>query len=733
MVAIVAGAAASPFPAAAADAEVDLATITRRVKAWRSSFVNLRMVWEIRSLSTTTEKPLPAWSVSGVPKDAPVFTRQEWIWADHGLDLFQSEAFYFKGGGARGVDVFNGPENTVFRASYKRAPNGKETLNELLIRGVRTGKPTSFFDRVPMHRLYWPGTADWLPEMLSKWKWSLEGFDRIAGERCARISAANPDFTDVRWVEILWLDLKHDCLVRRCLEPPIPDRPNRRRGSDFIVDEFQRLPNGIWFPKRGRMQLFTKPYENQLWVVTKVSVNGSIDLKRFEVPKPAIGTVVDDKGRVYTYGGSNARRRKPGETGSATTPGSAHDPSRNATPPTSGWLWWLGGLLLASALFLAAGFWFRHRSQEGRRTWLLVVAFLAGAAGSPSVAAAADAKVDLATISRRVKAWRSSFVNLRVVWELRILPTETKQSLPKWTPPADWKNARLFSRMEWIWADHGLDLLQVRTFDREGGGGRTVEVFNGPKSVVFRGFYKHPRGGPEEFADLIIRNVATGKPISAKGRVPLRGVYWPGLASWLPDVLSKCKWTLEGTEDIGGDTCARIVGAHPECLGYSTVPVLWIDLKHDCLVRRFLERRSDADRSTWTDSIVDEFQRLPNGIWFPKRGRMQLQAHRENQLWEVTEIALNRSLDQSRFSPPAPAKGTIVDDGTRVYRHGVSVASPQKAGSATKIGETGPSNSPARSAAPPTSTWLWWSAGLAVGSLLFLSCGIWFWHKRSEE
>lgn len=344
-----------PVSVPAQDADkIDLAEITRRLKEWRSSFVNLHAVWEVRSLPTTTEQPLTEWDPPDDPAAGKLFLRKEWVWADHGLDYYASL-------GKKdpwSVEVFNGPKGVVFRANYKQMPEGSPVLGQLILRGVNSGKPKSSLGRVPLDGLYWPGSATWLPELLSEWKWTVETIEDVGKHRCAKIVAKDPWFTDLDWVHFLWIDLKHDCLVRRHLGPRIPEK---RTGRDFLVEEFQRLENGIWFPKRGRFQMEDSPYANHSWEVTEVALNQTLDLSRFEPPQPVVGTLVDnDKGNVYTYKGAGQ------ESGSKALPLAGSMPGKSslhsATPPASGWLWWSGGLLFASLVFLVVGFFFWRRT-----------------------------------------------------------------------------------------------------------------------------------------------------------------------------------------------------------------------------------------------------------------------------------------------------------------------------------------------------------------------------------
>lgn len=346
-----------------------------------------------------------------------------------------------------------------------------------------------------------------------------------------------------------------------------------------------------------------------------------------------------------------------------------------------------------------------------------------------------DANIDLAEIARRVTAWRASFVNVRVVWEVRGLP-ETNETVVEWPPPPDAGSGSLFGRQEWIWADHGLDLLEDRFFFYDDGSSRrhSIETFNGPKGVVFRAQFRKPKDGPEELEDLLLQGLGAGKPISAFTRTPMWGLYWPNSAQWLPELLSEWKWNLAAIEDVGGEPCARIEAVQPGDLGVDFTEILWLDLNHDCLVRR-QSSPAIAGRRTSRDFIVDEFQRLEGAIWFPKRGRLQLGGTQsnDNQIFVVADAAVNQSIDLTRFEPPTPAVGTVVDDHGRSYRYGVPAPAVQQSANVNAAGTKSGEMPGGASAAPPTPGWLWWSAGLVSVSVVFLVAGFWFSHQKRED
>lgn len=262
------------------------------------------------------------------------------------------------------MDVYNGEKEVVFRASFARPKVGAEVLRELAIRGIGIGKPIMAESLAPLDGLYWPGSATWLPDLLSSSaSWKLDGFESINGINCVRISG-RPFETTVGddWVETLWIDPAHDFLVRRYLASG-----QISAKKDYIVDEFQKMPNGLWFPKRGRIQLQSNPYENQLWVVTEATMNGSINDPRFAVPEPEIGTIVDSNGRVFQKGMSPRTTEAKNSTNSGQMQKDMSPVSNLAKLPTSQWFAWSIALAMVSVFFLIVGLWFRHK-QKGSKS-----------------------------------------------------------------------------------------------------------------------------------------------------------------------------------------------------------------------------------------------------------------------------------------------------------------------------------------------------------------------------
>ncbi|HJT31883.1 MAG TPA: hypothetical protein VJ783_07495, partial [Pirellulales bacterium] len=283
------------------------------------------------------------------------------------------------------------------------------------------------------------------------------------------------------------------------------------------------------------------------------------------------------------------------------------------------------------------------------RKWLLAIALAAWCCAAAAVLRAddgtsdADAKgratIDLEEITRRLTQWRASFHNLRLVWELRSLP-KTKEAVVEWPPPPDPTTSSLFSRREWIWGAEGLELLEERSFFYPDGGSEmhSIEAFNVPKDLVFLANFQQPPRGAEKLVKLVLDGSTDGKPPSEKMRTPLQSLYWPDRAAWLPEILAHGDWKVDKIEDVGGDPCARLAAEQPYSVQGVGLGDLWLDLNHDCLVRR--HRRRGTGTVLGDDFIVDEYQQLEGGVWFPKRGRMQFAGSPyDNELFVVTDAA----------------------------------------------------------------------------------------------
>lgn len=146
------------------------------------------------------------------------------------------------------------------------------------------------------------------------------------------------------------------------------------------------------------------------------------------------------------------------------------------------------------------------------KCWVVTALLVWCCSGASRAGAEDAATISLEEITRRVTEWRNSFVNLRVVWEQKTLPATT-EALVDWPDPPDADSVAAFIRTEWIWADHGLDLMDRRSLPSDKSGFHSIEAFNGPKELVFRAQFETSADGTEKFKELELLGLGKGKPI----------------------------------------------------------------------------------------------------------------------------------------------------------------------------------------------------------------------------
>lgn len=356
--------AGSAFPAGRIDeTPFGLEELKAIATQWRESFVNLRIVYELRILAPT-DAPLTDWQPPADVESLQKFAEGEWIWADHGLDLFETRAFYWQPGttGVRTVDIFNGPEGLTMRAGYRQPPESPEVFKELMIERAIGGKPTSTKSRAPLAGLYSPATAKWLSDMLSSGNWEHRGDESILGSRCIKLRVEMD-----RGFEELWLDPDHSALPRRHRNERVSSGGSRA-AVDFVVDEFEQLDGGLWFPKRGRIQIEVdgNVSENQLFLVNEADINIPIDLRRFQPPEPSPGTAVVDgrTGQSFVHGVTDAQRSGTFEDQDS---GDSPDGTVSSSALSGRFVWVISGLVCLSAAFFVIGIvtWYnRFRSSS---------------------------------------------------------------------------------------------------------------------------------------------------------------------------------------------------------------------------------------------------------------------------------------------------------------------------------------------------------------------------------
>lgn len=364
------------------------------------------------------------------------------------------------------------------------------------------------------------------------------------------------------------------------------------------------------------------------------------------------------------------------------------------------------------------------------RQFVLPLAIAALLLGWPlSAPAQEEPEIDLPYLIKQLQEWRASFVSLHLSWERRELTETTSQPLPDWSPPENWQDTRPSTWFNWVWAEHGIDILdQEWVHHDDGGRSRTLDVFNADKNVKYHAVYEYPEQGDEIFKRLTTRWVGAEKPISHTERHPTTGLYWPGTASWLSEHLEShsSDWKLDGFEDVNGARCARVVGKKHK--NDDSIETLWLDLDHNCLVRRYLR---SGEKVVNLDRYIDEFQQLSNGIWFPLRGRAQMKTSYApdiyNSLWTVTRVSVNQPLYDYRLDPPEPEYGTIVEKGGMQYVHGVTRKYPPDL-STSQGNEDSNNRAILDSDDPLSSEWVWWTIGISIVVAVLM-----FRRKRIEE
>jgi hypothetical protein len=347
-------------------ADPDLKGIAQTLNRWRASFVTIHMVWERRDPYDvkTYAKELAA---EGPLEN--VFHREDWIWTDYGASRLDSwliahgriRHHHQWAADGRRLEAFRG----LTRDSDSPRP---QHGNYLQLFPMRSAKPSSSLAVRPLDDVYFEGSVQWLGELLAAGAGRLLGYESKDGVRCAHVkfSFYRPEVADRDSLEYadhdLWLDPTADFLPRRVHQP----KGKSTAGSDFVVEEFQRLDSGIAVPKRGTFYgTWEPPGQLQPWIVTRVEVNKPIDDALFRPPTPVAGTHVVD---ALHGGGSYIVGEKPvpaawseAKIAEAAKANAASGPRVTAVVPASRMVWGAGALVLTSIALLCVGIWLRVR------------------------------------------------------------------------------------------------------------------------------------------------------------------------------------------------------------------------------------------------------------------------------------------------------------------------------------------------------------------------------------
>ncbi|MBL8819476.1 MAG: hypothetical protein JNL58_25815 [Planctomyces sp.] len=214
----------------------------------------------------------------------------------------------------RDLDVYNGPGKFFFSAQYRMLDDSNELLDQLRIVGVFEGVPPAQNLTELIPGIFEPHSRLWLSDQLSPYHptnipvrppgasneysaqryWKYSGTEVLLGSPCAKLIHADqptgPDSHSTA-TRTLWLDIEHNGLPRRILTEYVREDESTT-GIDFVVDEFQQLNNGIWFPRVARRRLPSR--ETMLCVYTSVGLNVALNELDFQPPQPQAKTRVTD-------------------------------------------------------------------------------------------------------------------------------------------------------------------------------------------------------------------------------------------------------------------------------------------------------------------------------------------------------------------------------------------------------------------------------------------------------
>lgn len=329
----------------------------------------------------------------------------------------------------------------------------------------------------------------------------------------------------------------------------------------------------------------------------------------------------------------------------------------------------------------------------------------------------------LPEIASELQAWRNSFATIKVVYhgwnrhdfEERFSEAKTLSTL----------DGHFYRKHTLIWTDTGGLRHEKEHYEQDRLVYRTVEGTDGKRP------FRAASGRDEaaaKWANIELYVPSTAQGLSIKFEA-LSFLWLSGSGQWLGDRLAQesAQMVLERYEARDGVRCAVIshATANPSIRQY-----IWLDAEHG-----FLPRLAEVDRSKSDPRLgmsrfkVDEFQRLENGRWFPKRGALKAASDPEpGNEWVVREVQLNREFSPRDLAPPEADVGTVIGDAVtgNVRRHG----SPSDAQNRPIVNSAGgqQSNNEGVSAAIPAKTWLYVTL-LGIGAMLVLG-GVWRQNRK---
>ncbi|MDX1968391.1 MAG: hypothetical protein SFV23_14540 [Planctomycetaceae bacterium] len=318
----------------------------------------------------------------------------------------------------------------------------------------------------------------------------------------------------------------------------------------------------------------------------------------------------------------------------------------------------------------------------------------------PCVSPAACAAADIDEAIGQLRQWRESLVSLRVR-----ISGAAHSANNRMLREGNIANAA--QQRDWIWDDSGRFRDESTTWNDGQIVGRDLRTAD-VSQVYICGFSAKNRESPTPSSVTIRENAPQWTTI--KGfMVPIWPLWDDGTRTWLVDRLQR--GTPHTVTDEG------LLQVTIEAGGYSDYQA-WLDPKFGYLPRR------GALPSGGMRCVVEEFQEVEPGFWFPRKGETA-GSHDNVQTWEVTSVERNIDLRDALFVPPMGPETRVINTitGQNYWHGGQPPAHLKEAAVQAAQTQSPPVNSspPAAHADQPGN----WTPWLVLCGVALVSLGVW--------
>lgn len=345
------------------------------------------------------------------------------------------------------------------------------------------------------------------------------------------------------------------------------------------------------------------------------------------------------------------------------------------------------------------------------RCWIALISFVGLLVVTPCLAE----EPDLAHAIRELKAWRSKFATIRVEykWQTR---NELLARFPELDENQKWDDYLCHDL--WIWTDTGM---LRREWNVREAAQLAWRSHNGTDGDIRWGAQSKRDSNSKLWESMNISPRGPSSP-QAGGLIvePIYELWAHNEALWLGDYLEQHVKQADGVVDHNGHRCLKVK---------FKIDTLYLDLEHNCLPRLVAPPPPDG-RFMNFENEVEEFQLLPEGIWFPKRGRLRQVTQEAYKTWEVSKVTLNEQFSKEMFQPPEPTPGTLLVDttpgkpySTKFYGNRTSSTKDQTKHNPVPNRPLVPVN-----AVPADYRWVWWTT--SMGALLLATIAVWLNSRR---